>query len=573
MQNKAFQVAKLIQNHWQSLIKDYLELTALGKPYFEQRRFNELFEKAQIRYRLSGGRVKIAVDEIKIILGDDILNHTIWQEIKNEYISLNSNRNDIQNTETFYNSVTRKIFNTIQHAFDENFEFFDDKDYLISEFTEPLVYASITSNKLSLKLIKDILLSFGFDVPWINIDRDVKNIFDEIAPTIIAQKNNLFLDKVEMLNTVFYRNRGAFLVGRLKYLNWTMPIVIPILNEEQGLFVDTVIFNTADISIIFSFTRASFFAYTEKPKELINFLKIMLPQKPLAELYDSIGYYRHGKTILYRNLYNYIRNHDDKFIIAPGIKGMVMCVFTLQYFNFVFKIVKDRFENPKTISREGVFKKYEEVEINDRVGRMAYAHSFEHLVFPKKLFTDELLEELKLVAKDTVIFDGENLIFRHCYLERKMIPLNIYLEKASPIDRYRAALDYGYCVKELAAANIFPGDLLHKNFGVTRHGRVIFYDYDEICKITECKFKRLPDPSDDDLYSGKDISISADTHDIFPQEFRNFMAPSGDMGEVFLSAHEDLFDPKFWRNIQKSINSGEYLRFYAYDESKRFSQL
>lgn len=572
MENAEAKVAQIIFDQWNTLITEYLEITSVGKSYFEEKKYAELFQKAQQRYRLYGGHVKIALEAITEILKEDIANPARWQDIKSYYVLLTDTRADKQNTETFYNSVTRKIFNNFNYAFDEKFEFFDEKDYQLCDYTPPLVFKTFKATILTKDLLKEILLSYEFNVEWDNMDRDVQNIFDEIVPSIIAQKNNLFLDKVEFLNTVFYRNRGAFLVGRLIYFNWNMPLVIPVLNEDRGLYVDTVIHERADISIIFSFTRASFFALTEKPKELIHYLKNMLPLKPFAELYDSIGYYRHGKTILYRDLYNYIRNHDDKFIIAPGIKGMVMCVFTLKYFNFVFKIVKDKFDNPKTISREGVFKKYEEVEINDRVGRMAYAHSFEHLVFPLRLFSEDLIQEFCDVAKETVEIIGDNLIIKHCYMERKMTPLNIYLEKANPIDRYRAILDYGYCVKELAAANIFPGDLLHKNFGVTRHGRVIFYDYDEISKITECRFRRLPDPDDDDIYLGRDLNIAVDTHDIFPEEFRNFMAPEGDLGAVFLSAHEDLFHPKFWRGIQKQINGGEYLKFFAYDESKRFLQ-
>jgi isocitrate dehydrogenase kinase/phosphatase len=395
-----------------------------------------------------------------------------------------------------------------------------------------------------------------------------------LAPTIIFQKNNLFLEEIELLNTIFYRNRGAFVVGKFRYKRWVMPFAIPILNEECGLFADAVISNASELSIIFSFTRASFMAYTHKPVELIDYLKTMLPHKPLSELYDAIGYFRNGKTLMYRDLMSYIRNHDDQFIIAPGIKGMVMCVFTLKNYPFVFKIIKDKFDNPKNISRNQVIKKYEEVELNDRVGRMAYAHLFEHLEFPLHLFSQELIDELKAVAQQTVQFIGDKVLVSHCYMERKMTPLNIYLDSASRIDKVRAIVDWGYCIKELAAANIFPGDLLPKNFGVTRHGRVIFYDYDEICKITECNFRRLPDPveEEDELYGGYEAPFSVDPGDIFPQEFKNFMIPDGPVGDIFMAEHEDLFDPKSWRNTQKAIDKGEYLRFFAYDRNKRFKE-
>nr|HPH88982.1 bifunctional isocitrate dehydrogenase kinase/phosphatase [Chitinophagales bacterium] len=466
-------------------------------------------------------------------------------------------------------SITRKVF--VDKSFNSDYEFFDYTDYKPMPKYDTEIFDTIECTHFSKVAIKQMLQYFKYNVPFEDIDRDAQMIFDEMAPTIIHQKSNLFLDRIEILKPVFYRNRGAFVVGRIFYKNWSMPIVIPLLNEEKGIFVDSVIYIPADISIIFSFTRASFFVYTKYPAQLIDYMKAMLTHKTVGELYDSIGYYRHGKTILYRDLMNYIHNHDDKFIIAPGIKGMVMAVFTLKYYNFVFKIIRDRFEAPKNCTRDFVIKKYEEVEINDRVGRMAYAHLFENLEFPRNLFTHELIKELTDSCKETVEFKEDKVIIKHVYIERRMTPLNMYLQnEVNPINLCRVILDYGFCVKELAVANIFPGDLLLKNFGVTRHGRVIFYDYDEIAKVTDCRFRRIPVQSDDDDTRGNTEMITAEANDIFPEEFKAFMAPDGPIGEIFLAEHNEIFDPKYWRDIQKRIDAGEYLSFYAYDQYKRF---
>jgi isocitrate dehydrogenase kinase/phosphatase len=566
---KEWQAARLIHDHWDTLINEFLGLTVQGKEHFEERKFKELFALALKRYNLYGGIARKTVEGIEELLGEDLYNIASWERIKSFYAQLIQHRYDKPNTETFYNSISRKIFNRVNVSFNLRFEFFNMEDYHYVDFTEPKVYREIPVHRLTADVIKNILLDIDFKVKWEDLDRDCQMIMEELTPTIIFQKNNLFLDSIEVLNTIFYRNRGAFLVGKFRYKRWVMPFVIAILNEENGLFVDTVITNVADISILFSFTRSSFLANTRKPVELIDYLKTIMPHKPLAELYDSIGYFRNGKTLLYRDLMNYIRNHDDKFIIAPGIKGMVMCVFTLRNYPFVFKIIKDKFDNPKNVTRKQVIKKYEEVELNDRVGRMAYAHLFEHLEFPISLFSPELIEELKKVAIQTVTFHRDRVIVSHCYMERKMTPLNLFLDKANLVDTCRAMIDYGHCIKELAAANIFPGDLLLKNFGVTRHGRVIFYDYDEISKVTECTFKRLPEP-DDDSVGSSEPSFSVDQHDIFPQEFKNFMVPDGPVGDLFMKEHADIFEPKFWRRIQRDINKGEYIPFFAYPEGKRF---
>lgn len=562
-------VAYNIANQYDVLLTNFNEITLCAKEYFENRKFTELFHRQQDRYRLYGKFVKEVFAKTQELLGENIYSIEHWKAIKNEYTSLVIHKPHRLNSETFYNSITRKVF--VEKSFNPDIEYFDYTDYKpMPQYAED-IYDVIECAHFSKVAIKQILNYFKFNVSFEDINRDAQLIFDEVAPTIIHQKSNLFLDRIEVLKPVFYRNRGAFVIARIFYKNWSMPIVIPLLNEENGILVDSVIFIPADISIIFSFTRASFFVYTKYPAQLIDYLKAMLTHKTIGELYDSIGYYRHGKTILYRDLMNYIHNHEDQFIIAPGIKGMVMAVFTLKYYNFVFKIIRDKFDAPKNCTRDFVIKKYEEVEINDRVGRMAYAHLFENLEFPRNLFSHELIQELQNSCKETVEFNGNKVLIKHVYIERKMTPLNIYLqENINPINKGRVILDYGFCIKELAAANIFPGDLLLKNFGVTRHGRVIFYDYDEIAKVTDCRFRRMPQFTEEDDTRGAHEIISVEPNDIFPEEFKAFMAPDGPIGEIFLAEHHEIFEPKFWRDIQKRIKSGDYIKFYAYDKYKRF---
>jgi len=566
----AREAAAIIHKSFDELIGTFLTITGGGKQFFEERHYAALFAEAQKRYRLYKGYVSSTLMQLEQLIGTRISDTEMWKLINQEYSLIITSRKDMYVAESFFNSLTRKIFNHV--GLNKEIEYFDFGEYYNVPETAPKVYHTIATDRLSTDLIKKVLLSYTFNIPFIDIEKDCQLIFDELAPAIVQQKGTLDIDGVDFLKIAFYRNRGAFLIGRIRHYNWVMPVVIPLLNIEEGLFADAAVCNYGEISIIFSFTRSSFFAYTEKPVELIAFLKSLLPHKSIGELYDSIGYFRHGKTMLYRDLYRYITHESDKFIIAPGIKGMVMCVFTLKNYNYVFKIIRDKFENPKNITRAQVIRKYEEVEINDRVGRMAYAHLFEHLEFDKHMFSDELIEELQAVAKGTVEFTDDKVLIKHVYLERKMTPLNLYLQHASESDAINALLDYGSCIKELAAANIFPGDLLLKNFGVTRHGRIIFYDYDEIAKVTDCNFRKIPIPREEEDYYEAEPSFSVNTNDIFPEEFIKFMVPEGHLGEVFMADHSDLFEAKWWRNIQRSIEKGELLEFYAYNKSRRFNQ-
>lgn len=564
-------VALNIADKYDVLLNTFNEITLVAKEYFEKQMYQDLFNCQQDRYRLYGKHVKEVLRDTEEILGNDLNEIEYWKAIKSDFSETIKNKPHKHNSETFFNSITRKVF--LNKSFNPEYEFFDYNDYKPDQKMDNEIFDVIECSHFSTIAIKQILKYFKFNIPYENLERDAQRIFDEIAPTIIYQKSNLYLERIEVLKPIFFRNRGAFLICRLFYKNWTMPLVIPLLNEGEGIFVDSVIYNTSDISIVFSFTRASFFVYTKYPAQLIDYLKGLLPHKSVGELYDSVGYYRHGKTILYRDLINYIYNHEDKFIVAPGIKGMVMAVFTLKYYNLVFKVIRDKFEAPKNCTREFVIKKYEEVEINDRVGRMAYAHLFENLQIPRNLFSHELIRELIDTCKESIEFKGDIVLIKHVYIERRMTPLNLYLqEEKNPINLCRVILDYGFCVKELAAANIFPGDLLLKNFGVTRHGRVIFYDYDEIAKLTDLRFRRIPQPMDDDDMRCNTDMIAAEPNDIFPEEFKAFMAPDGPIGDIFLAEHHEIFNPKYWRDIQKAIKAGEYLSFYAYDQHNRFKR-
>ncbi|MEZ5002807.1 MAG: bifunctional isocitrate dehydrogenase kinase/phosphatase [Chitinophagales bacterium] len=570
-ENLVEEVSLKIYKNYKYLITKYLEITKRGKTHFENCTFKELFKDAQERYNLYAIVVANTLKEIKTLLKDKRNDVELWKLFRLHYSKLISNRQDIYIAETFFNSITRKVFNTV--GFNPEVEYVDFSDYKDVAYRAPRVFETIETEHFNTEVIKEILRYYKWTIPFEDIDRDAQRIFDTMAPLIVFQRGVLEMHKVEFLKMAFYRNRGAFIIGRIKHKRWSMPFIFPLLNDkEKGLYVDTAICNPNNVSIVFSFTRASFFAHTTKPVELIDFLIDLMPHKSLGELYDSIGYYRHGKTILYRDLYRYVNSNIDKFIIAPGIRGMVMSVFTMRNYNFVFKIIKDKFDNPKTVTREQVIQKYRDVELNDRVGRLVYAHKFEHLAFKKEHFTQELLDHLAAVASETVTITENEVIIDHVYLERRIQPLNLYLESATIAEACAAMIDYGNAIKDMAKANFFPGDLLLKNFGVTRHGRVIFYDYDEIQKITEVNFRRIPPPRNDYDEFAATPQFSIGVNDVFPEEFKNFMVPKGAIGDVFMEVHGNLFDAKYWRSIQMDIERDEMLEFFAYDEKKRFQK-
>jgi isocitrate dehydrogenase kinase/phosphatase len=355
-----------------------------------------------------------------------------------------------------------------------------------------------------------------------------------------------------------------------------LPIILPLLNlgdaPGQGIIVDTVLLSEDDASVVFSFTRSYFHVEADVPGDVVGFLKSIMPLKPVAELYIAIGYNKHGKTERYRALYRHMANSNDKFEIARGAKGMVMTVFTLPSYDMVFKIIKDRFAYPKTSTRAQVMDRYKLVFKHDRVGRMVDAQEFEGLSFSRDRFAPELLQELQEVAANTVTVTEGEVIIKHLYTERRLYPLDLYIKEMNLEKAKEAVIDYGHAITDLAAANIFPGDLFIKNFGVTRHGRVVFYDYDELCLLTDCNFRAMPVSStyEDELSDQPWFSVAE--NDIFPEEFRKFLWFPAPLRKVMEEHHSRLFTVDFWRGLQERTGAGEILDFFPYAQEQRFRQ-
>ena len=540
-----------------------------------------LFEKAQWRevQELSSQRIDLYKEisqemchELQDAFGTQPTELAFWQSLKPVYAQAMAGHENRELAETFYNSVFCYHFQ--HHRIDDTYMF------VRTSSSPPVMVTRDICNHYPLgtsirALVYQILADYTRNLRLEDAERDVAHIVravkDKVLPMIQHSKRDGIY--VEILKSLFYRNKGAYLVGRIVYGESLIPFIIPLINNEKGaIYVDTAIFDTDDVSIIFSFTRSYFMVEATVPGQIVCFLKQLMPNKEPAELYNAIGQNKHGKTEFYRSFLNHINQSTDKFIIAPGIKGMVMCVFTLPSYDVVFKIIKDRFDPPKDMSHETVREKYRLISRHDRVGRMADTQEYSHFRFPLARFSEELLDELHRVVPSQVLIEGEDIVIRHLYTERKMIPLNLYLQTASDQQIEEAMDEYGNAIKQIAAANIFPGDMLLKNFGVTRHGRVVFYDYDEICFLTECVFREIPEPQNDEQAMSSTPWYNVGPFDVFPEEFRLFFSGNPKARKAFEQYHSDLYEVDFWRSMQEKILAGKVEDIYPYRRKKRFTR-
>ena len=419
------------------------------------------------------------------------MERTLWAAMRARHALAAQDRPDAELAQTFFNSVTRRVFSTV--GVDSAIEYLDPSPAGPGA-DEPPLYDRDVVHEVDTALVRRILERFPWSVPYATPRRDA---------AIVARAINETLDRlpasgpieVDVVRSVFYRNKGAYVVGRLRRGELALPLVLPLLRAERGIVVDAVLLTQNEASIVFGFSWSYFRVDVSQPRALIEFLRTIMPLKRIDELYNAIGYNKHGKTELFRNLMAYLEHPDARFAAAEGDEGMVMAVFTLPAFSLVFKIIKDHFGAPKNTTRQAVMEKYHFVFVRDRVGRLADAQEFEHLEFPRRCFPDELLAYLRSVAAATVRVEGDRVIVRHVYTERRVTPLNVFLRDAEPAAAREAVVEYGNAIKDLAAADIFTGDMLLKNFGVTRNGRVICYDYDELCLLSECRFRRIPPPT------------------------------------------------------------------------------
>ncbi|HEY2807781.1 MAG TPA: bifunctional isocitrate dehydrogenase kinase/phosphatase [Steroidobacteraceae bacterium] len=506
--------------------------------------------------------VNQTIAELRAQLGEAAVERDLWRRIHQEFADRITSLPDPEFTKTFFSSISRRLFGTVGVAPDLEFVA-TDLDPLANIGSALGTHTYPNHGSLSL-LFEDLLGDVRFRSPWRDLDRSIAHIAAGVRAALEAGAGRRAVERVEVLSPVFYQISRAYVVGRMVGRNFVMPLVIALKNTDGGVLVDAVILAEDDVSIVFSFTRSYFHVDLERVGEAVVFLKSIMPRKPVSELFTVLGRAKQGKTERYRELVQHLDHAADQFEHAAGERGLVMVCFTLPSFDVVFKVIRDRFVYPKTVLREEVLAKYRMVFIHDRAGRLVDAQEFRRLRFPRARFSAALLDELRRETGNTVHEDGVDLVFDHMYIERRMTPLNLYLRSAAAEDAERAVLDYGQCIRDLAYTNIFPGDLLLKNFGVTRHGRVIFYDYDELCRVTDCNFRDVPQARNpEDEMRGEAWFYVAES-DVFPETFISFLSFNTAQRAALVRMHGEILTAAFWRGVQQRLRDGELVEVLPY---------
>ncbi|MGE5450998.1 MAG: bifunctional isocitrate dehydrogenase kinase/phosphatase [Acidobacteriota bacterium] len=572
---RVFEIARALQDGFDKHYKIFRETSAKAQRRFELADWHGQQTAQRARIEFYDLRVEEAVERLENDYQASALPMEVWHQIKLFYIGLLTGHHQPELAETFFNSVTIKILH--RKYYQNDFIFVRpavSTEYIEDEADGKATFIAYYPTKDNLReVLKTMVLNFGLTIEFDNLDRDIGFVYDALQEQVggVRLRTNF---QIQVLSSLFFRNKGAYIVGKVVNGFRSLPFAIPVLhNSKNRLYIDAALFGEDDLLALFSFARAYFMVDMKVPSAYVQFLRTLMPRKPRAELYSALGLQKHGKNLFYRDFLFHLSHSSDKFRIAPGIKGMVMLVFDLPSYPFVFKVIKDYFPPQKETTRALIMSKYQLVKQHDRVGRMADSLEFTNVAFPRHRFDEELIEELRKFAPSVMEEEGDALVLKHLYIERRMVPLNIYIQEAEGDSLEHAVIEYGNALKDLVAANIFPGDMLWKNFGVTRNGKVVFYDYDEIEYVTDCNFRKVPTPRNEEEEMSGEIWYSVGPHDVFPETFGPFLLGDHRVRRIFMAHHADLLDPEFWQQHKERIKAGYVHDVFPYDRSRRFIHL
>ncbi|WP_321964282.1 bifunctional isocitrate dehydrogenase kinase/phosphatase [Paraburkholderia sp. J7] len=569
-----FDVAQTMLDGFNRHYRNFCDAAVRARTLFEAADWHALQQLARERIASYDERVKECVVVLEDEYGTESIDDEVWQQIKLHYIGLLTTHRQPECAETFFNSVCCKIL----HRSYFNNDFIFVRPAISTEYIEndepaakPTYRAYYPGKDGLAATLERIVTNFQLETPFEDLGRDVDCIMQTMLDTfgVVEPKPNF---QIHVLSSLFFRHKGAYIVGRIINGDLLAPFVVPVRHVEEGkLALDTVLLRLEQLLILFSFSHSYFLVDMEVPSAYVEFLRTIMPRKAKGEIYTSLGLQKQGKNLFYRDLLHHLRHSSDRFMIAPGIRGMVMIVFTLPSFPYVFKVIKDSFPAPKETTREQVVQKYQLVKRHDRLGRLADTLEYSSVALPVARLDEALVRELETLAPSMIEYEGDNLVIRHVYIERRMVPLNLYLQNGSDAEVEHGIREYGNAIKDLLRANIFPGDMLYKNFGVTRNGRVVFYDYDEIEYLTDCNVRAVPPPRNEEDELSGETWYPVGPRDIFPETYGTFLLGDPRVKRAFLAHHADFFEPALWQESRARLIAGEVPDCFPYDASIRFS--
>ena len=547
--------------------RDFCAIPEMAKSAFESRDFPQSIENSRQRLTLYSERMYAFAKTLMSEYPKAVNAGALWDQLELFFREATAGRYEADLALAFLHSVRRVVF------FDEWYPVDYQVGIKSATTDDGGAILTIDTAEISETLISNMLSITEFSIPYRDKESDVARAAARVNADFAERALTNQIETVDVVQGGFYRNRGVYVVGRVRLTGGeVIPLILALEIDERGIYIDAVLSDEAQAHNLFSTTRANFIVTNDHYHELAQFLHGIMPKRPLGLHYSSIGFNHFGKVAVMEELAAELESPEAIFDTAIGFPGTVAIGFQAPGSVYNLKVIRDHpTENYKWGDFEGVpsvLEKYRRVHDINRTGSMLDNAIYYNVTLPKKHFADTLLSEMLDAAGAAVSLRGEDVFFHHLIVQRKMIPLPVFLEQASPEECAEAVISLGYCIKNNMAGNIFNRDLDGRNYGVGSHIRVYLFDYDALETFTEVKIR-----SNQDRYDGEEDIPSWYFEDgviFLPEEIEwGLRISDPELRKLFRDVHGDLTSVPYWERIQEELREGKVPRIQVYPQSCR----
>ena len=563
--------AKWILQEFDAYYSESRHIPALAQQAFENRDPGQSLELSRRRLSIYSEVIEALGPKLLQSFPDLNKNEKLWKKVEKIYLPLIKGRYESDLASAFVNSARRMVCQGEWLFVDYGFIQPAKKP---ADFSKDIRRDYPGGAKVSAETVWDILKIPGFKIFYQDIQEDAHLIADKVNRDLkLGGRKADAVKSIQMINAGFFRNRGAYLVGRIQLKDDSFkPFIIALLNDKDGIYADAVLTSRAHAHNIFSSTLANFHVTNARYHELAAFLHTIMPRRSLGLHYSTIGFNHVGKVAVMNEIKDQIFENMEKFEPAVGHPGTVAIAFSSPSSTYTLKVLRDKptaqYKWGKFEGTQSVFNKYNRVHEINRTGSMLDNLIYYNLRFDDDWFDKPLLEELLSQASETVIRHGNTIIFKHLITQAKMIPIPTYIKSATRAKARMAIANLGHCIKNNAAANVFNKDLDARNYGIGDYMKVYLFDYDALEPFTTIKIR-----TNQDRFDGEE-----DVPDWFFEEGEVFLPEEIEVGlriedrelsKYFRDVHGDLLTVEYWEGIQQTLKDGYVPATSAYPEDCR----
>lgn len=584
VRQEAAGAAAIILRAHRGYLAEFDAITAQARETFESRDWGRGARNADHR----AGIYRTALDrtwrDVQRQFGDRALDREFWLAAREIYLERVFRDYDSDLALSFFYSTMRIAFG----AKDVPVEYDDDGLAARSHVWNPRpVWDVYSASERELpQSIRTLLARQGFRTPLAGIENAA-----EVAAERLLRAWQREIDdgkardphprQLQMLKPVFFRDQEAYLAGKLRASHGELPVVFALRNDDRGITLDAVLTGKEDMrNILFISTRSTFHVRTDEYREVLAFLDTLAPERGHPAMCAVLGFTHPARVALNQALRRHLRETGERFAQVPGRTGMAMVVFAPPGFPYVFKVIRDHSPKPGWTGRGRVMDLYRWVHEMNRGRLMLDAWMYRNLHFPRRLFEDNIARELLRSAPHSVLLDGDTLVLRHVYAQRRVRPLNTFFDEVRDgALRVRAVDALGTFIKDLAAMGFFMGDCygLPFNTGLTHGFNVALFDFDDLGPLERYRFRETPPPpgEQDELLWNSEVDgawFSMAENDVLVDEWERFLGVPPELREYFRQRHGSLFTTEYWRDVQRRVAGGELHYVLPYPAERRLAR-